>query len=851
MLRTKQLGTLSHCARSFVLSNSRPSSGDGASCTCSQDEKCVSKRQSTGNKLHAQEKQSSLPAELAAPAATPTFRNSSGSVHHPASRNHNYVTSAAQVPSPASSLGSDLSSVSGKAKSIENSGHASLEGPIHSSKLSVESFIRPGMATVAKFSDLVNQSIPTVDGNGAHSTTTSVVKTHRSLNTRSSKGNPRNRASYSETSPKSSASSGKVSNSDSDTNEIPAVKAVKTSQVKVKKSSHTSEMVYKSALGAQSQKLSVPQRASCHSDADAEPGSKDFRVKSATLLPDKTRSMGKLQDPMKSMGSSAEGFAKTSQAISNGWRVEQFYHTLQQLKWGPNVEVILDNLHSMLNVFQANQVLKLLRDPSVALGFFNWLKRQPGFKHDEHTYTTMIGILGQAREFGAMRTLLKEMIVDGCQPTVVTYNRLIHTYGRGNYIADAINVFHHMQEAGCEPDRVTYCTLIDIHAKAGYLDIALDLYQRMQEVGLSPDTFTYSAMVNCLGKGGHLAAADKLFDEMIERGCVPSLVTYNIMIALQSKARNYSTVVKLYRNMLAAGFRPDKITYNIVMEVLGHCGRLDEAEAVFSEMQQDWIPDEPVYGLLVDLWGKSGNVDRARAWYQSMLDAGLRPNNMLGLGLVPSLQTYTLLLSCCTETRSEMGFCCHLMAITGHPAHAFLMSLPDSEPGGQNVRHHANSFLDLMHSEDRESKRGLVDAVIDFLYKSGLKEEAGSVWEVAAQRNLYPDSVKKKSPSYWLINLQVMSEGTALTALSRTLAWFRRQLLDSGVSPCRIDIITGWGRRSRVTGSSLVRQSVKELLHLFEFPFVTGNNNSGCFVGCGEPLNRWLLNSYVERMHLL
>lgn len=331
--------------------------------------------------------------------------------------------------------------------------------------------------------------------------------------------------------------------------------------------------------------------------------------------------------------------------------------------------------------------------------------------------------------------------------------------------------------------------------------------------------------------------------------------------------------------MQNAGYEPDKVTYSIVMEALGHCGYLEEVESIFIEMgQKNWVPDEPVYGLLVDLWGKAGRVDKASQWYRSMLEAGLHPNvptcnsllgaflrvhrlsdaydllqHMLQFGLNPSLQTYTLLLSCCTESQTsfEMGFCCKLMAVSGHPAHMFLLSLPHSGPDGQNVRTHMGKFLDLMHSEDRESKRGLVDAIIDFLHKSGLKEEAGSVWEVAAEKNVYPDAVKEKASSYWLINLHVMSNGTAVTALSRTLAWFRKQLLVSGVGPNRIDIVTGWGRRSRVTGTSLVRQSVQELLNIFSFPFFTENGNSGCFVGCGEPLNQWLQQSYVERMHLL
>lgn len=564
---------------------------------------------------------------------------------------------------------------------------------------------------------------------------------------------------------------------------------------------------------------------------------------------------------------------------SNGSLVDQVCTILRQMYWGPAAEEALANLNVTLNVYQVNQVLKSLRDPGLALNFFKWAKRQKGFMHDEHSYTTMIGILGRARKFEVINLLLDEMQRDGYEPTVVTYNRLIHCYGRANYIGKALDIFYEMQKAGCRPDRVTYCTLIDIHAKAGFLDVAMKMYNEMQQAGLLADTFTYSVIINCLGKAGELSAAYRLFCEMIAKGCVPNLVTYNIIIDLHAKARKYPVALKVYRDMQNAGFHPDHVTYSIAMDVLGHCGRFEEAEAVFMEMQQaGWEPDEPVYGLLVDMWGKAGNVGKASQWYSKMLNSGLRPNvptcnsllsaflrghmfneahmvlqSMLQMDLFPSLQTYTLLLSGCTSTlcQEDLDLFSTLLANTGHPAHSFLISLPAAEPGGQNVRNHAGNFFDLMHSEDQESKRGFADAIMNFLYKSDLKEEAGFVWEVAMEKNLYPHAVTLKAPNYWSINLHVMSIGTALIALSRTLARLRERMLMSGVEPDRIDIITGWGRRSRVTGSSLVKQSVEQILHIFHSPFSLESGNSGCFVGLGRPLIEWLHVSPLERMHLL
>lgn len=876
MLRAKPISSLSSSARSFFLSGSRCNAPDANSCTCNEDETCVSRRQETKNENLLMQKPSSVSKTTSLVERTLVSGNSASSHKVKGIDQSGSVQQVRSNSSPSSK--SDSVTYACVADDIPN--HVT-----HSSPLDTDQFYRAGIAAVNFISDFVHCKLPVSDGMGilSYSKNCMVEPASTITSIRSSNVKQIRKEDFISVHPKPP-----VSNHPGSSNH--ASSSYNGSKGKGDKSkfgkgfkhiassaTEKSEVAPNIAFNNHDGRRPLPQRTRTHTNQFVTNSGSNVQTSNSHMLGSFKESFHRHPRYLKtSAGSSSTKthFTKTGHRV-----VEVVIDILQQLKWGPATEEALYNLKSSIDAYQGNQILKQLEDHSVALSFFYWLKRQPNFWHDGHTYTTMVGILGRAREFGAINKLLEQMVKDGCKPNVVTYNRLIHSYGRANYLKEALNVFNQMQEEGCEPDRVTYCTLIDIHAKAGFLDVAMSMYERMQQVGLSPDTFTYSVMINCLGKSGNLAAADRLFCEMVNQGCVPNIVTYNIMIALHAKARNYETALKLYRDMQNAGFKPDKVTYSIVMEVLGHCGYLEEAEAVFVEMKQrNWIPDEPVYGLLVDLWGKAGNVEKAWEWYGAMLSAGLLPNvptcnsllsaflrvhrlpdaynllqSMVALGLRPSLQTYTLLLSCCTDAQSQydMGFCCELMEVTGHPAHAFLLSMPAAGPDGQNVRDHASKFLDLMHSEDREGKRGLVDAVVDFLHKSGLKEEAGSVWEVAAQRNVYPDAVKEKSYCYWLINLHVMSDGTAVTALSRTLAWFRRQMLISGVSPNRIDIVTGWGRRSRVTGSSLVRQSVHELLRLFSFPFFTENGNSGCFVGCGEPLSQWLLHPYVERMHLL
>ncbi|KAJ7956326.1 Pentatricopeptide repeat-containing protein family [Quillaja saponaria] len=876
MLRAKQISTLSNNARSFFLSGSRCNTADGSTCTCSEDETCVSKRQQTKKEVLFAQKPSTIVAAATSGVGTLISEDSAKVRGPPNAHSVDQLSSLQQVASAPNSLQQVVPAPSSLRKSESVSYACGIDiaekSMVHPSTLNADHFFRAGIAAVNFLSDLVNLKLPISYGSGMlnYSKNCMVDPTRPLPNVRSSNV----KHIHPKPSPHAEPGSNHTTNNQSTKGKGAKANFAKGSKA-IPSSRKEKPAVTPSGPSDTGELKSIPQRTRAHSNQHVI----NFASNQATN-PEFVGSMTKRFNKHPRNLNMPVGIAPSDRHFTNrGHIVEVVSDILRQIKWGPAVEKALGNLNCTMDAYKANQILKQLQDHSVALEFFYWLKRQPGYKHDGHTYTTMVGILGRARQFGAINKLLEQMFRDGCQPNVVTYNRLIHSYGRANYLKEALNVFNQMQEAQCEPDRVTYCTLIDIHAKAGYLDVAMSMYERMQDVGLSPDTFTYSVMINCLGKSGDLAAAHRLFCEMVDQGCVPNIVTYNIMIALQAKSRNYPTALKLYRDMQNSGFEPDKVTYSIVMEVLGHCGYLGEAESVFVEMKRkNWVPDEPVYGLLVDLWGKAGNVEKAWEWYQAMLNAGLRPNvptfnsllsaflrvhrlldaynllqSMVSLGLRPSLQTYTLLLSCCTEARSpyDMGCCCQLMAVTGHPAHTFLLSMPGAGPDGQNVRDHVSNFLDLMHTEDRESKRGLVDAVVDFLHKSGLKEEAGSVWEVAAQKNVYPDAVKEKSSCYWLINLHAMSDGTAVTALSRTLAWFRQQMLIHGIGPSRIDIVTGWGRRSRVTGSSLVRQAVQELLHMFSFPFFTENGNSGCFVGCGEPLNRWLLQSYVERMHLL
>ncbi|OAE31804.1 hypothetical protein AXG93_1838s1140 [Marchantia polymorpha subsp. ruderalis] len=481
--------------------------------------------------------------------------------------------------------------------------------------------------------------------------------------------------------------------------------------------------------------------------------------------------------------------------------VDQVSSILRRFGWTTETVAALAECETKLGAYHVNEVLKHQREPDLAWEFFKWAEGQRGYKHDVLTYTTMIGILGRVKNFVACNRLLDKMRKEGCQPSVVTYNRLIFFYGRANYLGEALKIFHQMQDVGCQPDRVTYCTLIDLHSKSGLHDTAMDICDKLLQAGFQLDTFSYSLIIHCRGKAGNLSAANKMFNEMLARGITPNLVTYNTIIDLHAKTGEYPMALKLYNDMQDAGHRPDKVTYSVIMEVLGHSGNTDEAEEVFYEMvREGWTADAPTFGLLVNLWGLAGNVEKASEWYMKMLGSGLTPN-------APTIN-------------SLLG--------------AYLRA------------HQYPGAMQSLRLEDQEMKRGFADALIEFLYRSEHKATAGHVWEVALENNLYPLAISQRVPNNWIVDLHVMSRGTAVVALSRTLSSLRERMLSTGVVPYRIEIVTGWGRHSRVSGLSRVKNAVQNMLGALGSPFYIDNANVGCFVGTGQPLADWLHQSDMD-----
>ncbi|KAJ4884534.1 Pentatricopeptide repeat-containing protein [Raphanus sativus] len=404
MIRAKQISNLSSTARSFFLGGTtRSGAADGNSCTSADDESCVLRRQQARNE-----------AVLTGKRASTLAAGLAGNVL-PAEAKVEHFARPSLLPQHVSSpvLPVKPDSVTHVPVIVEEDTVAPIG----------DQMFKAGIGAVNFLSDIANYKIPLTDGTEVVGLPKScMVDPSRPITSvKSSNVKVIRREDLSKVYPKEAERSG-LRQPSSDV----AGKPFEPQDL------HTTTVSGK--------RKSMPQRTNTDSTRYASGGC-DFNVHSSDDRTMKYPAEG-FSKPSREMVRVTPGTGPTTrQHCNSGYVVENVSNILRRFKWGPAAEEALHNVGLRVDAYQANQVLKQMDNYTNALGFFYWLKRQPGFKHDGHTYTTMVGNLGRAKQFGEINKLLDEMVREGCQPNTVTYNRLIHSYGRANYLREAMNVF--------------------------------------------------------------------------------------------------------------------------------------------------------------------------------------------------------------------------------------------------------------------------------------------------------------------------------------------------------------------------------------------------------------------------
>ncbi|XP_010260497.1 PREDICTED: pentatricopeptide repeat-containing protein PNM1, mitochondrial [Nelumbo nucifera] len=310
------------------------------------------------------------------------------------------------------------------------------------------------------------------------------------------------------------------------------------------------------------------------------------------------------------------------------------------------------------------------------LDFHQWVSSQPGFKHDDETFSYLVDYLGRRKDFKAIHDVLVDgRGVTGRKTLASSIDRLV----RAGRDTQAVAFFEKMEKdynfvrdreslkmvvsALCEhgyagsaekmvknlaheffPDESICDLLIKGWCSDGKLDEARRLAGEMYRGGFELGVMAYNSILDCVCKlcrrkdpFSLQSEAEKILMDMDVAGVPRNVETFNVLISNLCKIRKTEDALKLFERMGEWGCYPDSTTFLVLTRSVYQAARIGEGDEMIDRMKSagfgDALDKKAYYGFLKILCGIE-RVEHAMKVFARMKKDGCQPG----------IKTYDLLM---------------------------------------------------------------------------------------------------------------------------------------------------------------------------------------------------------------
>ncbi|KAH8939546.1 hypothetical protein BDL97_15G042500 [Sphagnum fallax] len=230
--------------------------------------------------------------------------------------------------------------------------------------------------------------------------------------------------------------------------------------------------------------------------------------------------------------------------------------------------------------------------------------------------------------------LFRQMQEEGVQPAPFTLVGVLNACASVVALEEGRRAHDWVIKSGWDSNVFVGNSLIDMYAKCGSLEDALKVFNKMP----SRDVVTWNAMIVGYAIHGHGKEALKQFEQMREEGVQPDDTTFVCLLSACSHSGLvdeglcfYSSMSTVY--MISANFQH----YTCMVDLLGHAGRLHEAENMVLAMP--YKPQVAAWMALLGACRIHGNLEMGEQAAKQVLE--LEPENAAGYVLLSNLYTAT------------------------------------------------------------------------------------------------------------------------------------------------------------------------------------------------------------------
>ncbi|KNA06956.1 hypothetical protein SOVF_176320 [Spinacia oleracea] len=274
-----------------------------------------------------------------------------------------------------------------------------------------------------------------------------------------------------------------------------------------------------------------------------------------------------------------------------------------------------------------------------------------------------------------------------------------------------------MSKEGVPPDRYTLPITIKAVGQAYSLKTSQQLHGVAICHGVEDDEFVESGLINMYVKAGEFRDAYKVFDGSPVR----NLGSWNAIIAGLAQSERYRDAVDVFLRMRRSGFEPDGVTMISVVSACGGLGDLRLALQLHKcVFQVKWKGEEKVMMMnsVIDMYGKCGRMDLANCVFLEMNEQNVSSWTSMIVGYA----THGL-------AKEAMEFFHAMIEACVVPNHVTFVGVLSACVHGGKVDEGKRCFQMMRNLYGIEPNVKHYGCMVDLLGRAGLLEEARNMVE--------------------------------------------------------------------------------------------------------------------------
>ncbi|XP_057415823.1 pentatricopeptide repeat-containing protein At5g46460, mitochondrial [Lotus japonicus] len=230
-----------------------------------------------------------------------------------------------------------------------------------------------------------------------------------------------------------------------------------------------------------------------------------------------------------------------------------------------------------------------------------------------------------------------EVFYETVSKNVVVWTALVTGYGLNNKPEEALRVFEDMMRVSVVPNESSYTSALNSCCGLGDLERGRVIHAAAMKMGLENGVYVGNSLVVMYSKCGYIGDAIYVFEGIRER----NIVSWNSVIGGCAQHGYGMCALAIFNQMLRDGrVDPDEITLTGLLSACSRSGMLQKARRFFRYFGQKRSITLTIehYACMVDVLGRCAELEEAEALVMSM---PVKANSMVWLVLLSACKVHS------------------------------------------------------------------------------------------------------------------------------------------------------------------------------------------------------------------